>query len=105
MGKEVVQSDKELVAVQAELELDLVPATPESMQPVSTAPAYKSQSPGAVLVGAQESVFTTSTLSTQPLPRTVVCTCESGSAKASLALGLHVLSACIVQCCNISLVD
>lgn len=77
MGKEVVQSDKELVAVQAELELDLVPATPESMQPVSTAPAYKSQSPGAVLVGSGK-VFTTSTLSTQPLPRTVLCTCESG---------------------------
>lgn len=41
MGKEVMQSDKELVAVQAELELDLVPATPESMQPVSAAPACR----------------------------------------------------------------
>lgn len=104
MGK-VVQSDKELVAVQAELELDLVPATPESMQPVSTAPAYKSQSPGAVLVGAQEVSSQHPHSACQPLPRTVVCTCESGSAKASLKLGLHVLSACIVQCCNISLVD
>jgi hypothetical protein len=105
VGKEVMQSDKELVAVHAELKLDLVPATPESMQPVSTAPAYKSQSPGAVLVGAQESVFTACTFNTQPLPRTVMCTHKSGSAKANLALAVLVLSTCIVHCCNISLVD
>ena len=105
MGKEVMQSDKELVAVHAELKLDLVPATPESMQPVSTAPACKSQSPGAVLFGAQKSVFTACTFNTQPLPRTVMCTHKSGSAKASLALAVLVLSTCIVHCCNISLVD
>lgn len=90
MGKEVMQSDKELVAVQAEL--DLVPAAPESMQPVSTAPAYKTQSPGAVLFGTQESVFTVCTLNMQPLPRIAMCTSKSGSAKANLALGILVLS-------------
>lgn len=49
-------------AVEGRLELALVLLTPASMQPVPAAPACKTQCPGTVPRGTQESVLTTYTL-------------------------------------------